>query len=173
MNRTGVASTHTVKIFQGSSTNPINTTGWSLKALPQTVPASLWSAPPVPFTQTPAQPSYDVLKDELGGFTVTAPLPEVGASRGAVELQALMDEYLTPAGQAPLSGGVKPCPDYVPSFSQDTVGAIGQVMSTAAEQNRGALFAALSGTFDGVNGDLSELARSSEHLFSDAPMAQA
>jgi hypothetical protein len=173
MNLTGVKSIHTLKIFSPSGPGPIDASGWTLDALPQTVPASLWSTPPVPFSQTPAEPTAEVISGQLGGFTVTAPLPQAGDSRGPIALETLTDEYLAPAGEAPLSGAAKESPDYVPAPDPDSVGSIGQVMSTTAQQGRGALFAALSGVFEGVDGDLSQLASDSEHLFSDAPLVQA
>jgi hypothetical protein len=174
MNLTDVTSTHTLTICQGSSNEPIDTSAWSLVGLPQTVPASLWSSPPVPFTQIPAQPSAEVIAGQLCGFTVTAPVPQPGDSRGVVAVQLLMEEYITPAGQAPLSGTAAPSPDYVASFNQHTVGLIEQTMAAAAQQSRTALFAVLtgSGLFSGVNGDLSQLAAGADHLFSDSPLQQ-
>jgi hypothetical protein len=174
MNLTGVASTHTLKIYQGASTTPADVSGWTLASLPQAVPESLWGAPPVPFSQIPAQPSADVLTGQLGGFAVSAPTPEPGDSRGPVAQQVLLAEYLAPAGQAPLSTAVAPTVRYVPAADAQTVGLIEQVMSPAASQARAALFAALSGAglYGGDNGDLSQLAAGAGHLFTDSPMRQ-
>ncbi|HEY0037892.1 MAG TPA: DUF6603 domain-containing protein [Longimicrobium sp.] len=175
MNLTGVASTHTLSIFQGTSTTPTDTSAWSLQPLPQTMPASLWSAPPVPFSQIPAVPSADVLPGELCGFSVTAPLPEPGVTRGAVSVQLLMEEYLSPPGQAPLAGGVTPTTAFLPTANPLTVGVIAQINAGAAAQGRSSLFAALTGAgvLDGVNGDLTQAAASSGHLFTDPPLQQS
>lgn len=179
MNLTNVASTHHLAIYQGDSTKPIDVSGWSLEPLRQTMPASLWSAPPVPFSQIPAGPSADVLSGELCGFLVTAPPPRQGNSRGLVLVRLLMAEYLSPAGQTPLYGAVTPSPDYVPTRNQQTVRLLQQV-NDAAKKDRSALFEVLSGAampdgsalFAGVDGDLAALATGAGHLFSDSPMQQ-
>jgi hypothetical protein len=180
MNLTAVVSTHTLAIYQDDSTTPIDASGWSLAPLRQTVPASLWSAPPVPFTQVPVQPSADVLPGELCGFEVTAPLPQPGDTRGPVSVSVLMEEYLSPAGQAPLSGAVTPSPDYRPTVNQQTIGLLGQVDTGSAQHGRAALFGVLAGVtlpdrsalFAGANDDLAVLAAGAGHLFSDSPMQQ-
>jgi uncharacterized protein DUF6603 len=180
MNLTGVASTHALSIYQGGSATPVDTTDWSLQPLPQTMPASLWSAPPAPFSQIPARPSADVLPGELVGFSVAAPEPLLGNSRGPVSLTELMEEYLSPAGQAPLSTAVTASTDYLPTPNQQTVGLLQQVNTGAAQQGRATLFGVLSGVgmpdgsalFAGVNGDLSSLAAGAGHLFSDSPAQQ-
>jgi hypothetical protein len=181
MNLTGVASTHTLSIYQGGSATPVDVSGWSLTPLPQTMPASLWSAPPTPFSQIPARPSADVLPGELCGFSVAAPTPEPGDSRGPVSVTLLMEEYLSPPGQAPLSAAVTPSSDYLPTPNQQTVGLLQQVNAGTAQQGRSALFGVLAGAvmpdgsalFAGVNGDLAALAAGAGHLFSDSPAQQS
>ncbi|HEU5269770.1 MAG TPA: DUF6603 domain-containing protein, partial [Jatrophihabitans sp.] len=174
MDLTGVASKHTVSIYQGTSTDPVDVSAWSLQPLPHTVPASLWAPPPVPFSQIPATPSADVLAGELVGFSVTAPLPAAGASRGLVSVQLLMEEYLSPAGQAPLAGAVAPSQDYLPTPNSQTVGRLAAVTSGTAQQGRAALFGVLTGAslLTGADGDLALLATGAGHLFSDSPMQQ-
>ncbi|WP_052441575.1 DUF6603 domain-containing protein [Streptacidiphilus anmyonensis] len=180
MNLSGVASTHSLSIYQGSSATPVDTSGWTLEPLPQTMPASLWSAPPVPFSQVPAAPSADVLPGELCGFSVTAPTPRPGNSRGPLPVQLLMADYLSPAGQAPLSAAVTLSTDYLPTPSEQTVGLLRQVSTGAAQQGRSALFGVLAGAvmpdgsalFVGVDGDLAVLAAGAGHLFSDSPAQQ-
>ncbi|ABW13783.1 hypothetical protein Franean1_4404 [Parafrankia sp. EAN1pec] len=181
MNLTGLASVHTLSLHRDGSAGPVDVSDWSLEPLTQTVPASLWADPPVPFSQIPAQPSADVLAGELCGFSVTAPLPRLGDSRGVVPVQLLMEEYLSPPGRTPLSGMVAPSPDYVPTPSQQTVGLLQQVNTGTARQNRAALFGVLAGAalsdgdalFTGVDGDLAVLAAGADHLFSDPPLRQA
>lgn len=180
MNRTGVASTHTLAIYRGDSTDPIDISQWSLSPLQQAVPASLWSAPPVPFTQVPTKPSAEVLDGELCGFTVVAPPPQPGDTRGPVSVQLLLVEELSPPGKSPLSGAVTPSPNYRPTPSQQTIGLLADVNSGGARQGRSALFAALTETtlpdhsvlFAGKNGDVATLAATADHLFSDSPMQQ-
>ncbi|MFF0065663.1 DUF6603 domain-containing protein [Streptomyces sp. NPDC005279] len=180
MNLTGVTSSHNLSLYQDGSSTPSNISGWSLEPLPQTVPASLWSAPPVPFSQVPAQPSADVLPGELCGFSVTAPTPVPGDSRGPVSVQQLMEEHLSPVGQTPLSGAVSPSPDYLPTPDPQTAGLLQQVDTGAAQKSRQDLFTVLTGAamqdgsalFAGADGDLGLLAAGAGHLFSDSPMQQ-
>ena len=175
MNLTGVSSTHSLAIYREGSTTPVDSSAWSLQPLPQTVPASLWSAPPVPFSQIPAQPSADVLTGELSGFAVTAPAPQLGPSPGPVAVSLLMEDLLTPSGQAPLAGTVTASPDYLPTADQQTVGLIGQVMAAGPGQARSELFGVLTaaGYGAGEDGDLSLLAARADHLFSDSPLRQS
>lgn len=180
MNLTGVASTHTLAIYQKDATEPIDISQWSLNPLRQTLPASLWTAPPVPFTQVPATPSADVLPGEICGFEVVAPPPQAGNTRGPVSVQLLMEEELSPPGRTPLSGTVTPSPNFRPTASQQTVGLLAGINSGGARQGRSALYGALTATtlpdhsalFAGDNGDLATLAASANHLFSDSPMQQ-
>jgi hypothetical protein len=177
MDLSGVTSTHTLKIFEEPATTPIDAVaaGWTLEQLTQSVPASLWGEPPQPFSQVPAQPSADVIDGALCGFSVTAPAPQPGDSRGPVELETLMEEYLTPPGQAPLSAAATRSADYVGVADEQTVGLIGQTMGTTAKQGRDGLFAALTGSsaFAGANGDLTRLAQQAQHLYSDSPLRQS
>jgi uncharacterized protein DUF6603 len=174
MNLSNVTSTHTLKIYHGTATTPVDTAGWTLTSLSQAVPESLWGSPPAPFTQIPAQPSANVIPGQLSGLSVTAPKPKPGAARGPIAQQALLEDYLSPAGRAPLSTVAKPSPFHVPSFDEHTIGLIGHVMDPKTRQSRDALFAALSesGVYSGPNGDLSVLAADAGHLFSDPPMRQ-
>lgn len=172
MDLSSVASTHSLKVYQGADTTPHNLSGWTLSPLAQTLPESLWGAPPQPFTQIPRQPSSNVLPGQSVGFTVAAPAPQVGGTQGPVPMAELRDETITPAGVAPLSAGVEPSTDYVPAFSSQTIGPIGQIMGAAP--SRAALFAALgqAKVFSGQDGDLSRLAAQATHLYSDSPMQQ-
>ena len=174
MNLGKVGSTHQVKIYRGTSAEPIDVTGWSLTALPQTVPASLWGAPPVPFSQIPTRPSAEMIGGHLVGLSVTAPTPTLGASRGPIVIDPLRAEPLSPAGRAPLSASETASLDYVPVADPTTVGRIAQAMDTPAKQGRDALFAVLTGArlFSGVNGDVTRLARNAGHLYADPPLSQ-
>ncbi|HMF63627.1 MAG TPA: DUF6603 domain-containing protein [Edaphobacter sp.] len=174
MNQSGVTSTHTLKIFQGTGTSPIDTTGWALNPSSQTVPESLWGAPPSPFTQIPALPSADVIPDQASGYAVTAPMPQPGNTQGLLALAVLLEEYLSPPGRAPLSTAVAPAGAYLPVFANDTVGQIATIAATATQSSRTGLFTALatSQIFRGVNGDLSQLATQATHLYTYSPMQQ-
>jgi hypothetical protein len=174
MNLTGVTSTHTLKIFRNGSPTPVPNAGWTMTAAQQSVPASLWGAPPSPFTQMPAIPTADVVPGQTSGYAVTAPLPQIGDTRGALPLKLLSEEYLTPPGQAPLAPNVAPTADYLPVFANNTVGLIQQIDTGTASSNRTVLFQALtaSALFSGVSDPLPLLASAAAHLYSDAPLQQ-
>ena len=174
MNLSGVASTHTLKIYQGDANNPIEVTNWTLATSLQNVPESLWGSPPSPFTQTPGQPTANVIAGKAAGYSVAAPIPEPGTSRGVISLSVLLEDEITPAGQAPLSTAVAPSPDYVPAVDQESVGLIQKIMDSATHQSRDSLFAVLSGAslFAGSNGSLSQLAAKAAHIYSDSPMLE-
>ncbi|MGW1978102.1 DUF6603 domain-containing protein [Streptomyces sp. NPDC001889] len=180
MDRTHVASTHSITIHRAESTTPVDVAGWALDPLTQTMPATLWDAPPVPFTHIPAAASAKTLPGELVGFTVTAPPPTPGATRGGIPQTVLMEEYLSPDGRAPWPLAATPTQEYVPTADPHTVALLKDVNSATVKQARTSL-CALLGTvtaedggpvFTGTDGDLAALAAGAEHLFSDAPLRQ-
>ena len=174
MNLSGVASTHALKIYQGDANNPIEVTNWTLATSLQNVPESLWGSPPSPFTQTPGQPTANVIGGKAIGYSVAAPRPEPGVSRGVISLSVLLEDEIIPAGQAPLSTAVAPSPDYVPAVNQESVGLIQKIMDSATHESRDSLFTVLSGAslFAGLNGSLSQLAAKAAHIYSDSPMLE-
>ena len=176
MDRAGVSSTHTLQIFEGDSSTPVSATaaGWEFKSLKQSVPAALWGKPPEPFSQVPAQPSADVVAGALCGFSVTAPEPRLGATRGAVTPVALEQVYLQPSGRAPLSAAETPSRSYLPVADPQSVPRISKTMDTSVKASRDEVFALLRGAsvFDGTNGDLSLLAKAARRLYSASPMRQ-
>jgi anti-anti-sigma regulatory factor len=172
MNREGVVSTHSLKIFKDGEIGDMS--GWKFTGLSQTVPDSLWGAPPAPFTQIPPRPAAKVIAGLPSGFAVTAPAPKLGESRGAVPLSSLKEEYLDRPGQAPLSIVGECSLDYLPIFDAESVGCIGEIMSATAKRSRDALFGALSSAhiFYGANDDLAKFAAKANHLFSESPLLQ-
>jgi hypothetical protein len=174
MNQTGVNSTHLLKVYEPGNADPADVSAWTLTPATRAMPDSLWGTPPSPFTQMPAQPAADVIDGQVSGYAVTAPPPQIGATRGVVALVLLQEEYLEPAGQSPLSTAVAPTSAYLPVFANDTVAQIASVMADPAKTGRAALFAALTGAqlFAGVDGDLSQLGTNAAHLYADVPMSQ-
>ncbi|MFE7129889.1 DUF6603 domain-containing protein [Streptomyces sp. NPDC057638] len=180
MDRNDVVSTHDLTIKNTDASTIVDVVGWSLTPLTQTLPASLWSAPPDPFTHVPAAPSAEVLPDQVVGFSVTAPTPAPGATQGPVPLKRLLEEYLSPAGEAPWSAADAPTQEYVPTADAQSIGLLAEVNTTTVRQRRAALFAALtsigtddgSTAFTGTDGDLSALATGAGHLFADPPLRQ-
>lgn len=177
MNLTGVTSVHSLRIRKGSTAAPpidAAAAGWTLVPRTQSVPQSLWGAPPVPFTQVPARPSADVVADQPVGYTVNAPPPALGASRGLVALTLLAEDYLSPAGKSPARATVVASTDYVGHAAADTIHKIAQIMDPATVQAREGLFAALSaaGIYSGDHGALDGLARAAAHVYSDSPMQE-
>ncbi|MEW1551707.1 DUF6603 domain-containing protein [Streptomyces tsukubensis] len=183
MDKTGVVSTHSITIQRrqnGVPTAPIDVTGWTLNPLTQTLPATLWDAPPAPFTHIPAAASTKTLPGELVGFTVTAPPPAPGPTRGGIPQTVLMEEYLTPGGRAPWPLATTPTQDYVPAADLHSLALVEDVNSSTVKQARSGLFTVLGEVtaadggpvFTGTDGDLAVLAAGAGHLFSDAPLRQ-
>lgn len=180
MDKTGVVSTHRITIHRAGSTTPVDVTGWKLDPLTQTLPATLWDAPPAPFTHIPAAASAKTLPGELVGFTVTAPPPTSGTTRGGIPQTVLMEEYLSPEGKAPWPLAATPTQDYIPTVDPHTVASLKDVNSATVKQARAGLCAILGTVtaadngplFTGTDGDLAALAVGAGHLFSDAPLRQ-
>ncbi|MEU9336494.1 DUF6603 domain-containing protein [Streptomyces sp. NPDC048290] len=180
MDRTGIASTHALTLHREGSTTPVDIKGWQLTPLKQTVPASLWGTPPVPFTQVPGTPSADAMKDAVCGFSVTAPAPAQGTSRGSIAVAELREEYLKPGGRAPWSRTSEAAWRYVPTNSRDALVHLEDMEQGYAKEDRTALHALLTGStfedgspvFTGPSDDLPLLASQARRLLTDVPLLQ-
>jgi hypothetical protein len=182
MNLSGVTSTHTLSIYSvtgGTVDDPVwslaDLSAWDLQPSYQNVPDSLWGAPPSPFTQIPGSPAANVIPNQMVGYSASAPPPEIGSSRGVVPLTALAEDWITPAGAAPLTSAVTSSPDYLPGFSDLTVAQIEQVMQDSATQSRNAIYSALNSTgiYSGTNGPLTVMAATAGDIFSASPLQQS
>ncbi|HEV2891276.1 MAG TPA: DUF6603 domain-containing protein [Frankiaceae bacterium] len=172
MNLTGVTSEHRLTVTSGSPSGPpLDVSGWVLTPRTQNLPESLWGAPPVPFSQTPAAPGAAVLPGRQVGYDVQAARPVAGATPGLVALTELMAEYLPP-GTLPIAPGTPASTAYVPVADATSVGLVAGVANAAAA--RASLLAALSGAlgYAGTAGELTALAANAGHLFADPPMRQ-
>lgn len=174
MNQRAVTSVHQLRIYREGEAKPIDPAGWSLSPVRQQMPASLWSKPPEQFTQFPARPTTDLVRDQLVGYEVEAPTPVLGPSRGMIGLPAVAKESL-PASQMPLRPGAAPSTAYVPTPSRETIGQIAGIMEPNVRAQRDALFGALhrSGLYTGPNGALSALATQAEQSYTDSPLQQS
>jgi hypothetical protein len=173
MNRSGVSSVHRVDVRPQAGT-PDALIGWTFTPRAENMPASLWGAPPARFTQTPGTPSADLMPDMPTGLTVTTPRPILGGTVGPITRELLMEEYLQPAGQAPLSQAAQSVGDYLPTASTATIGRIAAMSSGPADAARAALGEALErgGIYAGPRGALTRLASQAGHLYADVPMQQ-
>lgn len=176
MNKSGIDSTHKIKISRDAPQNPgIDLGNWQCSPNRQSMPSALWGAPPQPFSQIPRSPGNDTVDAMLTGYLVTAPPPALGAKVGPVARAVVAETYLSPSGRAPLSPHAVPDATYVPSVSTATVARIAECASVAARDARAALIAALSGSgiYAGTAGDFSGMAAQAAHLFTEVPMQQA
>lgn len=176
MNRGNVASTHTVKISRNSKdAAAIDLAGWSFEPRTQSMPEALWSQPPQPFSQIPGTPSAKTIPGMQTGYSVSVPEPTLGPACGPIPFEELLEEYLSPPGEAPLSPGVAADASFVASASAETIHDIAALMDQPALDARAALFGVISqgGFYAGANGSLAEMAANAGHLFSDSPMLQA
>jgi len=175
MNLAAASSLHDVAVTRGTPTGtPVDTTGWTFSPRTQTVPDALWGAPPVPFSQIPGQPSAKTIPGALVGYTVSIPDPALGPDVGAIPFTELLEEYILPAGQSPLSQAVTATSAYVPSASAATISQIAAVNIGPAFAGRSAIFNALAtaNLFTGTNGTVAIMAGKAGHLFTDAPLQQ-
>lgn len=175
MNVSDATSTHALTITHDSPTGaPVNTAGWDFEPRAQTVPDALWGAPPQPFTQIPATPSSKTIPNQPVGYTVAIPGPALGAEVGAVPFQELLEEYILPAGQSPLSRAATTTGTYVPAPSAATIAQITAAASGVPLAQRTAIATALGGAqlFTAPAGTFAVMAAKAAHLFTDAPMQQ-
>ncbi|WP_253194943.1 DUF6603 domain-containing protein [Streptomyces sp. MP131-18] len=169
MNRSGLVGEHRLKLYRGNE--PAPTDGWTMTARTRNLPASLWGAPPVPFSHTPTAPSADVLPDRPVGWDVQAPRPRLAPSRGVFPLSEYSEDELPP-GLSPLprqpdvNGGFAGTPD------SSSVDLIGRADRGAAKDGRDQVYAALAeaGLLSGPNDALTGLAANAGHLYGQAPM---
>jgi hypothetical protein len=173
MNKTGIASIHNLKIYKESiDADPVKVTNWTLTPRHQDMPESLWGEPPSNFSQIPDTPTADV-KSHPVGYTVQAPPPNIGSTRGLIPLKELAEDCLYHT-DAPLSVTVAESADYVPDFYNRTVGQIEKIMGDAKDK-RNNLFNALQSAnlYQGANGALDNMAKNAGDIFSDSPMRQS
>jgi hypothetical protein len=175
MNLTGVTSVHVLAVYDGSGTLA-DVSGWSLAPRQNNIPASLWGTPPVPFSQIPGMPSADVVPNQMTGYAVQAPAPALGdPQRGPVAMSVLLEEYLAPSGQSPLSLTVGATSDAMPSFNDQTIGEIQKIMDDDVTGRRDALYALLqsNNVYTGGSGVLTNMQTRAAHLFTDSPLLAA
>ncbi|WP_174186983.1 DUF6603 domain-containing protein [Nocardia barduliensis] len=167
MNQTGLAGMHRLSVRHGD--RPVE--GWTVTARRQNLAASLWGAPPVPFSHRPAEPSADTVADLLVGCAVQAPRPVLAASRGVFPLSAYDAEEIPP-GLSPLPLHPEPNSDHVFTPDPAAVRLIGDVDTDPVRSRREQVFAALAdaGLLTGPSDGLAELASGVGHLYSQAPM---
>ncbi|WP_224363423.1 DUF6603 domain-containing protein [Hyalangium versicolor] len=170
MNKAALTSTHKIKVERDGepSFKPV---GWSFAPITRKMPAALWSAPPIPFKQSPAKPSSDVVNGMLVGYRVTMPEPTLGSAVGPIAFSVLNEEYLDP-GQAPLSPDVERTAAYAPVASTATIGEIADMARGSALSGREELFGSLKkvGVYGGENGKVERMAERASHLFAAPPM---
>ncbi len=174
MNLRDVASVHHLKLYRDSiKTPPVDISNWRLEPRLQNMPESLWGTPPAPFTQIPANPTANVVANQIIGLTVRTPQPSVSPSRGIIPLKELAEGSISQIA-APLAKTAVPSTEYVPVSDDLTVGKIGQIMNEDVKKERDALFRALqtAAVYSGANGALNNTAQQAGHIFTDSPMRQ-
>ncbi|MEX5636967.1 DUF6603 domain-containing protein [Parafrankia sp. FMc2] len=173
MDRTGLVGEHRLGLFYED--RPASTDGWTFTARTRGVPASLWGAPPTPFSHTPSAPSAEVLADRPVGFDVQAPRPELAASRGVFPLSEYSEDELPP--------GLSPLPRE-PAANRDVVGVpdpscvdlLRRLDRGDARSGRDEMYAALADAkllTDLHDSTLAGLAAGAAHFYSQAPMIQS
>jgi hypothetical protein len=171
MNRTGLVGEHRLKLYYGDTL--ADTDGWTLTPRTHNLPASLWGAPPTPFSQTPTAPSADVLPGRPVGYEIQAPRPELALSRGVFPLSEYDADEIRP-GLSPLPQHPAANRDVVCVPDRSCVDLIGSTDRGAPKDGRDQVYAALADAklFTGPNDALTALAAGAGHLYSQAPMTQ-
>ncbi|MFE4667187.1 DUF6603 domain-containing protein [Streptomyces sp. NPDC056716] len=171
MDRTGLVGEHRLTLYYGNLPAPMD--GWTLTPRTHHLPASLWGAPPSPFSHTPDAPSAEVLADRAVGYDVQAPRPELAGSRGVFPLSEYTSDEIPP-GLAPLPSSPVADGDYVPVPDDACVERIARIDRGTARAGRDQVWAALADAklLDGPSDTLTALAAGAGHLYSQAPMVQ-
>ncbi|MBP2230045.1 hypothetical protein J2847_003348 [Azospirillum agricola] len=175
MNRTGVDSTHRVRIARDTVDGPeVDLDGWRFEPRTQPVPKALWGEPPSPFTHIPDRPTADILPDTPTGFQVTTPSPVRGAMAGPAPRHRLMRDYISPPGQAPLRPGTAAATAYRPVRDNVTIGQIAAAAGDTAHAARQSILGALgaAAVYRGRCDRLEGLAGRAGSLFTYAPLKQ-
>ncbi|MFJ4682777.1 DUF6603 domain-containing protein [Streptomyces sp. NPDC088789] len=171
MDHTGLVGEHRLELYHEGTRAALD--GWTATARTHTLPASLWGAPPHPFSHTPDAPGAEVLPDRPVGYDVQAPRPELAASRGVFPLSEYTADEIPP-GLAPLPSAPVPDRDYVCVPDDSCVERIGATDRGPARTGRDQVCAALAdaGLFSGPADTLAALAAGAAHLYSRAPLSQ-
>ncbi|MGF6885083.1 hypothetical protein ABIA39_003342 [Nocardia sp. GAS34] len=167
MNLTGVTGVHQLTVrYQG---RPVE--GWTVTARRQHLAASLWGAPPVPFSHQPARPSADLVANLLFGCAVQAPRPVLAGSRGVFPLSEYDGEEIPP-GLSPLPPDPAVDSDHLFAPDPAALQLLGEIDSDQVRGRRDQVFAALADAelCTGSNDRLTGLASGAGHLYSQAPM---
>ncbi|MCK9925361.1 hypothetical protein MXD61_26390 [Frankia sp. AgPm24] len=170
MDRTGLVGEHRLRLFRAD--RPAATDGWTFTARTRGVPASLWGAPPSPFSHTPSTPSAEVLADRPVGFDVRAPRPELAASRGVFPLSEYDADELTP-GLSPLPREPSVTGEVVGVPDPSSVDLLGHLDRGDARGGREQMYAALAAAkllTDLDDSALTGLAAGAAHFYRQAPL---
>lgn len=171
MNRTGLIGEHRLGLYFEDAPAPME--GWTATARTHNLPASLWGAPPSPFSHTPDAPGAEVLPGRPVGYDIQAPRPELAGSRGVFPLSEYSADEIPP-GLAPLSSSPVADRDYVSVADDSCVARIGQTDRGPARTGRDQVCAALAGAglFKDPGDGLTALAAGAAHFYRRAPLVQ-
>ncbi|MGV9313936.1 DUF6603 domain-containing protein [Streptomyces sp. NPDC003691] len=171
MDRAGLVGEHRLELFYEDA--PASLDGWTATARTHGLPASLWGAPPVPFSHTPKAPGAEVLPGRPVGYDLRAPRPELAGSRGVFPLGTYTADEIPP-GLAPLPSSPVPGGDPVGVPDDSCVERIAETDRGTARAGRDLLCAALAdaGLFSGPADTLAGLAADAAHLYSRAPLTR-
>jgi hypothetical protein len=104
MERTGLTSTHKVRLLRGSTDVDLAT--WTIAAVVQSGPKALWGTGP---GSRPPAGDDQLVPGQLTGIAMTAPAPVAGATPGPVADAADLErDPLTPAGWLSIAAGTQP-----------------------------------------------------------------
>jgi hypothetical protein len=184
MNVTGATSTHSATLKRAGDGTVVDLGGWSPEAQKRRLPESIWGTPQVDtkghFTQRPQKASAATVEGTVGAL-LSIPAPDYESPTGLVPLSELAYEPVRPPehptvdGFAPLVIAPLATTDFVPTFSDTTVGTIVKIADAPAKDARTALAVALTDAklYAGPDGELTQLGRNADASYADPPLVLA
>lgn len=165
MQATGLTAKKTLAIISKETGKNVLDKSWGIEETTGNVPNALWGTG----SNKELPTGGDLIKNQLAGFNITVPPPQIGSSTGAINIQDdLQYDPLTP-GINPLTLGLDP-QGPVPIASDTTIAVIEKIMSVKTERDK------IYGSFAGLqlngldNGDLTNLANRAGAIFVNEPL---
>lgn len=170
MQEQGITSVQSLSMTRDGQPVNLEAEGWTLTPVTQNVGKALWGTGP---QQQMDKGDEQLVPNQLVGWNVEAPLPELGSSPGEINVGGSLDvDVLQPEGALPLVPGTSPH-GFIAVTSPNTISLIGsQIATTTAEGQRTALFNQLVnlGVNPITNGSMQLFADNADSLFALEPL---
>jgi hypothetical protein len=165
MQATGLTAKKTVTIISKETGKNVLDKSWGIEETTGNVPNALWGTG----SNKELPKDGDLIKNQLAGFKIKVPPPQIGSGTGAVNIKDdLQYDPLTP-GKNPLQLGLDP-QGPVPIASDTTIAAIEKIMSVKADRDK--IYNSFTGLqLNGLeNGDLTAFGNKAGAIFVNEPL---